>query len=104
MDPNSPGDYWPEPSTSAASSTTSSSECFDQARAWLRGCYETHSCRTPGPEKASRYFPTRIIDVKPVDGADWRLCVSALDSTPNARYMTLSHRWEKGPLLTLSKA
>lgn len=54
--------------------------------------------------KGYRFLPTRVIDVEPRDSSDWRLHVAAQDSHSNANYMTLSHRWEKDPFLTLTNA
>ena len=67
--------------------------CFELARKWRTTCLENHreSClRTINP-----IFPTRIIDVGPVDGScEPRLWITKLEE---GNWVALSHCWGKGP-------
>jgi hypothetical protein len=60
---------------------------FEQIQAWLKCCLETHvSCAKPSPNKP---FPTRVIDVKPLDDMSEPNLVEGCGQTGS--YIALSH-------------
>jgi Heterokaryon incompatibility protein (HET) len=71
------------------------------ARIWLEHCVNNHEeCRSLGT--ADRNLPTRLIDLGPdKEEIKPRICQSA-GLSPSIKYMTLSHRWGTGKMVSLT--
>lgn len=107
-------------SSSPENSTTWTSQTIRQISTWLRHCSNEHEeCYSSCGGKSSRYLPTRLIDV----GVNEESCTSTeeidiltLDRSPTVRlcssvnlskgtkYLTLSHRWDDVPAITLNQS
>ncbi|UZP34865.1 hypothetical protein NXS19_002681 [Fusarium pseudograminearum] len=86
------------------SASTNSPEVFSLAReGWISQCQEKHtSCSKPIDTK---WYPTRLLTFRSTNETDDPI-VSLVETntfTPSGPYMTLSHSWGRGHIITLNK-
>jgi hypothetical protein len=85
--------------------STSSSRTFDQIEAWLGTCTSDHELCHGEYDlgKAKRPLPTRLLDLSKLQSDAIKLIYSK-DLPETIEWMTMSHRWGKSPVITLTSA
>ncbi|WXC42689.1 hypothetical protein QX201_002465 [Fusarium graminearum] len=84
------------------SASTDSPEVFSLGKRWINQCLENHASCSISTD--TTWYPTRLLSFTSTDEEDPVIClVETSKVTPTGPYMTLSHSWGKGHIITLNK-